>query len=78
MQMLKDDKALFHAADKNKDGYLDEKEHLAFTHPEEDPDMLPVIYQQTLDDKDKNGDGLIDFKEFIGERGKLRESIQLK
>ncbi|CAG7729299.1 unnamed protein product [Allacma fusca] len=77
-RMLRDDKALFHAADKNKDGYLDEKEHLAFTHPEEDPDMLPVVYQQTLVDKDKNGDGYIDFQEYIGDRGKEKDKDWLE
>jgi hypothetical protein len=37
LQMFSDDKALFTAADKNKDGYLDFVESLSFTHPEEDP-----------------------------------------
>lgn len=69
--MLSDDKALFAAADRNRDGHLDKKEIVSFTHPEEDPTMLPVIYEQTLNEKDSNNDGYIDFKEFIGERGKL-------
>jgi Ca2+-binding EF-hand superfamily protein len=68
--MFSDDKALFAVADSNRDGYLDAKEFLSFTHPEEDPKMLPVVYQQTLDSKDTNKDGEIDFKEFIGDRGK--------
>jgi Ca2+-binding EF-hand superfamily protein len=67
--MLSDDKALFTAADANKDGYLDAVEFVSFTHPEEDPLMLPIVYKQTLDSKDTNGDGEIDFKEFIGDRG---------
>jgi len=68
--MLADDKALFLGADRNKDGYLDMKEYLHFTHPEEEPDMLPIVLKQTLDDKDKNHDGQIDFKEYVGDRGK--------
>lgn len=69
LQMLADDKALFTAADTNGDGYLDAVEFISFTHPEEDPKMLPVVLQQTLDSKDTNKDGEIDFKEFIGDRG---------
>lgn len=70
-QMLSDDKALFEAADKNRDGHLDRKEILSFTHPEEDPTMLPIIFEQTLQEKDSNEDGFIDFKEYIGERGNM-------
>jgi len=68
--MLRDDKAMFTAADKNHDGLLDANEFISFTHPEEDEEMLPIIYEQTLAEKDKNGDKLIDFKEYIGDRGK--------
>ncbi|XP_068238963.1 reticulocalbin-2 isoform X1 [Palaemon carinicauda] len=67
-KLLREDRELFNAADKNIDGRLDEKEFLAFTHPEEHPDMLPVILRQTLEDKDTNKDGLIDFQEYIGEK----------
>jgi len=67
--MLSDDRALFAAADKNRDGYLDSKEFVSFTHPEEDSEMSPVIVQQTLDGKDINKDGNLDFKEFVGDRG---------
>ncbi|XP_076039130.1 reticulocalbin-2-like isoform X4 [Oratosquilla oratoria] len=65
-KLLKEDRQLFMAADKNLDGLLDEKEFLAFTHPEEHPDMLPIILQQTLEEKDTNKDGVIDFQEYIG------------
>lgn len=50
---------------------MDDKEFLAFTHPEENPDMLPIILQQTLDEKDVNKDGLIDFQEYIGDSGEF-------
>lgn len=69
-RLLKEDRELFNAADKNIDGSLDKTEFLSFTHPEESPDMLPIILRQTLEDKDKNKDGYIDFQEFIGEKGK--------
>jgi Ca2+-binding EF-hand superfamily protein len=68
--MMADDKALFLAADKNNDGFLDQKEYVSFSHPEEDQSMLPIIYQQTLAAKDTDGDGQINFKEYIGDRGK--------
>ena len=64
---------MFEYADKNKDGSLDKKEFLLFSHPEEQPEMFPLILQQTLDDKDLNKDGFIDFQEFIGEKGSLRK-----
>lgn len=70
LQLLTDDKVMFEAADKNKDGSLNKAEFLMFSHPEEHPDMLPVILKQTLQEKDTDGDGFISFQEFIGDRGK--------
>jgi len=67
-KLLKNDKDLFITADLNKDGKLNVKEFLAFTHPEEAPHMLDTILKQTLEEKDLNKDGFIDFQEYIGER----------
>jgi len=72
-KLLSDDKILFEAADKNKDGSLNKAEFLMFSHPEEHPDMLPVILKQTLQDKDTDGDGFISFQEFIGDRAKHQD-----
>ncbi|XP_042226180.1 reticulocalbin-2-like isoform X2 [Homarus americanus] len=72
-RLLSEDRQLFNAADKNIDGRLDDKEFLAFTHPEEHPDMLPVVLQQALDEKDTNSDGVIDFQEYIGDKGKEQD-----
>lgn len=66
--MIKDDKEMWQAADTNNDGSLDSKEWIAFSHPEEHPSMLPIILEQTLRDKDKDGDKSISFQEFVGER----------
>lgn len=66
-KMIKDDKEMFQAADSNKDGYLDLQEYVLFQNPEEHPQMLPIVYEQTMRDKDKNMDRVIDFKEFVGE-----------
>ncbi|KAK8751537.1 hypothetical protein OTU49_008984 [Cherax quadricarinatus] len=35
--------------------------------------MLPVVLQQTLDEKDTNNDGVIDFQEFVGDKGKEQD-----
>jgi hypothetical protein len=37
---------LFLAADRSGDGWLDKEEFLAFSHPEEDEAMKPLIVQQ--------------------------------
>lgn len=66
-QLIQDDKAVFTAADTNHDNVLDREEFVFFISPEEHPQMLPIILNQTLRDKDKNGDGKVDFQEFVGE-----------
>ncbi|KAK9510594.1 hypothetical protein O3M35_005340 [Rhynocoris fuscipes] len=68
--LIKNDKVMFEFADKNKDGSLDKVEFVPFSHPEEHPEMLPLILKNTLEDKDINGDGEIDFQEFIGEKAR--------
>ncbi|XP_046990151.1 reticulocalbin-2 [Schistocerca americana] len=69
-KIIKEDKMIFEAADKNKDGALDKSEFVRFSHPEDHPDMLPLILKQTLSEKDTDGDGFIDFKEFVGEKAR--------
>lgn len=66
-QLINDDRTIFQAADLNKDGELNRDEFVLFISPEEHPQMLPIILNQTLRDKDKNGDGKIDFQEFVGD-----------
>uniref|UniRef100_U5ET68 Reticulocalbin-3 n=1 Tax=Corethrella appendiculata TaxID=1370023 RepID=U5ET68_9DIPT len=67
LKLIADDKEMFDAADTDKNGWLDDTEFVKFNSPEEHPEMLPIILKQTLKDKDKNGDGKIDFQEFVGE-----------
>lgn len=69
-QLVQDDREMWQAADKNKDEILEGDEWVAFSHPEEHPDMLPLILQQTLREKDTNQDGEISFQEFLGDRAK--------
>jgi reticulocalbin-2 len=70
LKLLQDDKEMWDAADSDKDGFLTVEEHVAFHSPEEFPEMFPVILKQTLREKDLNNDGVIDFKEFIGDNAK--------
>ncbi|CAH1183713.1 unnamed protein product [Phaedon cochleariae] len=67
--LIADDEVMWKAADENKDGFLNSEEWVSFSHPEEQPKMLPVILEQTLRDKDKDGDGSISFQEYMGARG---------
>lgn len=67
--LIQDDKNMWKAADVNNDGVLDVNEWVSFSHPEEHPNMLPIILEQTLKDKDKDEDGAINFQEYIGIRG---------
>ncbi|XP_026466864.1 reticulocalbin-2 [Ctenocephalides felis] len=67
-KLMADDKVMFDAADANKDGKLDPNEFIVFNNPEEHPQMLPIILQQTLNEKDTNKDNVIDFQEFIGDK----------
>ncbi|KAJ8960979.1 hypothetical protein NQ318_020283 [Aromia moschata] len=69
LHLIEDDKAMWKAADTNGDGQLDSQEWVSFSHPEEHPNMLPLILEQTLKEKDKDGDGSISFQEYIGDRG---------
>ncbi|XP_067623047.1 reticulocalbin-2 isoform X2 [Eurosta solidaginis] len=68
-EMITSDKELFKAADLNKDGVLDAKEYVLFYSPEEHPEMLPIVLEHTLREKDANHNGEIDFGEFIGNTG---------
>ncbi|XP_030383374.1 reticulocalbin-2 [Scaptodrosophila lebanonensis] len=66
-KMIKQDKEMFNAADTNKDGELTLEEFVFFQNPEEHPQMLPVLLEHTMQDKDLNHDGKISFQEFVGD-----------
>jgi len=72
-KLMEEDKILFQAADMNQDGKLDNKEYLAFTHPEEDPSMKPHVLRQVLEEKDDDKDGQLSFQEYVGVRGKDKD-----
>ena len=64
-QMIKEETLLFNAADRNQDGKLTEEEYMAFDRPEQYDYMQPLVIQRTKESRDKNGDGFIDFHEYI-------------
>lgn len=70
LHLIGEDKEMWDAADKNQDGILDVKEFQVFSNPEEYPEMIPLILNQTLKNKDLDKDGSISFQEYMGERGK--------
>jgi len=73
LQLMEEDKMLFDAADANNDQRLDKDEFLAFTHPEEDPNMKPHVIDQVLKEKDLDRNGEISFQEYVGDRGKDKD-----
>lgn len=69
-RLIQDDKKMFDMADVNADRQLEAVEFTMFLSPEEFPEMMPIILEQTLRDKDLDKDGRINFQEFIGESAK--------
>lgn len=65
--MMARDERRFRVADRNGDLIADKQEFTAFLHPEDDERMKDIVVQETIEDIDKNGDGLIDLQEYIGD-----------
>ncbi|XP_022107068.1 reticulocalbin-2-like isoform X2 [Acanthaster planci] len=63
---VKSNKKMFMLADKNKDGFLEGEELLAFYNPNAVEDMQEVVVERLLEDFDHNGDGAVELEEFIG------------
>ncbi|KAA0203349.1 hypothetical protein HAZT_HAZT009067 [Hyalella azteca] len=68
-RMVREDRELFDAADANQDGSLDQEEFLAFSHPEDNPTMVPILVRQAMSEKDKNKDGRLSFAEYVTSLG---------
>ncbi|XP_075991858.1 reticulocalbin-2-like isoform X2 [Anticarsia gemmatalis] len=66
---LQEEKAMWAVADANSDGQLELEEFEVFTNPEEHQEMHQFLINQTLREKDTNRDGVIDFMEYVGDRG---------
>lgn len=65
--MINEDKELWKAADQNGDGQLNDAEYAAFNSPEEYSHMHDALYRLTMEQKDRNQDGYLDFKEFMAD-----------
>ncbi|KAJ8364318.1 hypothetical protein SKAU_G00131490 [Synaphobranchus kaupii] len=65
--MLVRDERRFKGADGNGDGIATKEEFTAFLHPEEYDHMKKIVVAETIEDIDKNGDGLINLEEYIGD-----------
>ena len=52
----------FKFSNQDGDGKLSKTEFLSFSHPEEDQGMYDAVVKSLLRNKDKNGDGVIDFQ----------------
>lgn len=61
------DKKKFAAADLNADKVLSVKEYAAFLHPYDYDHMAAFEVERVLNDMDKNKDGFIDEKEYLGD-----------
>ena len=63
--LLRDDRR-FKKADKDGNNALSAEEYAAFLHPENNPHMRDLVVEETLEDIDKNKDGVITLDEYIG------------
>ncbi|KAM8927974.1 reticulocalbin-3 isoform 2-T2 [Pelodytes ibericus] len=66
-KMMKRDERRFKHADKDGDMIATREEFTAFLHPEEFAYMKDIVVTETIEDIDKNGDGVIDVNEYIGD-----------
>ena len=56
----------FKMADTNYDGVLTFLEYIDFLHPEDAEHMRDIVVLETVEDIDKDGDGVISEREYIG------------
>ncbi|XP_047737799.1 reticulocalbin-1 [Hyalella azteca] len=62
---LQEARELFDAADADDDNFLNETEHQAFREPDRFDHTLEVLYRQTMERKDTDGDGSLNKQEFV-------------
>ncbi|KAM4703928.1 reticulocalbin-3 [Rhinophrynus dorsalis] len=72
-KMMKRDERRFKHADKDGDMIATREEFTAFLHPEEFGYMKDLVVTETLEDIDKNGDGVVDVDEYIGDMYNAQE-----
>lgn len=75
-QMMMRDERRFKTADRNGDLIADKEEFTAFLHPEDYEHMKEIVVMETMEDIDKDGDGFIDLKEYIGDMYNHEEEME--
>lgn len=75
--MIKRDRRRWSIADEDGDDALTKEEFAGFLHPEEIPHMRDVVVLETMEDIDKDKDGKVSLREYIGE-SRFSESLILQ
>lgn len=65
--MIRREKRRWTMADRDGDNELTKEEFAKFLHPEEDEYMKDVLIEETMEDIDKDNDGKVSLKEYIGD-----------
>ena len=65
---MRRDRHRWERADTDKDDKLTKEEYTAFLHPEEYDHMKDVVVDETLEDIDKDKDGVVSMEEYLGKR----------
>ncbi|CAF1027668.1 unnamed protein product [Didymodactylos carnosus] len=76
LRLQKKDRRRFNKADLNLDGKLNKEEFADFTHPENAPRMKELVITETIEDIDKNGDGLLSIEEYIGDMWNSEKGLE--
>ncbi|CAI5454079.1 unnamed protein product [Caenorhabditis angaria] len=66
-KMIARDEKRWAVADYDSNGALDRTEYGCFMHPEDCDHMRDIVVAETVDDIDKNKDGVVDLEEYIGD-----------
>ncbi|XP_046327571.2 calumenin-like isoform X2 [Haliotis rufescens] len=67
VEMVDEDERRFNGADLDKSGSLDKSEYVAFYHPYDFEHMHQYEIERGIKDYDKDGDGQVSMKEFVGD-----------
>ncbi|CAH0560420.1 unnamed protein product [Brassicogethes aeneus] len=71
--MMKRDRRRWAIADQDQDDALTKEEFSNFLHPEESDHMRDVVVLETMEDIDKDKDGKVSLKEYIGDMYRTEE-----
>ena len=73
-RMLHRDQRRWHGADKNVDGLCTFEEFMVFLHPEQFEDTHHIVVQETMEELDKDKNGVVDVEEYINDLMPSRNS----